>query len=137
MCRYNLKFKKAEKCQNKSQIHYKAITQVSEEETEVDSDMFFPSGLDYPKRPPWQKNMSKALLDQTENKSFRLFCEHINQTFRNNELSLYELNLETWRQLWRVIEMSDIILIIVDVRYAVSIALFWIIKRIFSLIFKA
>ena len=33
-----------------------------------------------------------------------------------NKLSFFELNLETWRQLWRVIEMSDILLVIVDIR---------------------
>lgn len=33
-------------------------------------------------------------------------------------LSYCELNLETWRQLWRVLEISDIILFIVDVRMA-------------------
>lgn len=32
-------------------------------------------------------------------------------------LSYCELNLETWRQLWRVLEISDIILVIVDARY--------------------
>jgi len=36
------------------------------------------------------------------------------------QLSYVELNLETWRQLWRVLEMSDIILIIVDIRCPVS-----------------
>lgn len=36
-------------------------------------------------------------------------------------LSYCELNLETWRQLWRVLEISDIILVIVDARYPVSI----------------
>ena len=34
-------------------------------------------------------------------------------------ISYFELNLETWRQLWRVIEMTDILLIIVDIRYPV------------------
>lgn len=34
-----------------------------------------------------------------------------------NDLSYFEMNLETWRQLWRVLEMSDIILIILDIRY--------------------
>lgn len=34
-------------------------------------------------------------------------------------LSYFELNLETWRQLWRVLEISDIILVIVDIRYPV------------------
>lgn len=35
------------------------------------------------------------------------------------DLSYFELNLETWRQLWRVLEMSDVLLIIVDIRYPV------------------
>lgn len=35
-------------------------------------------------------------------------------------LSYCELNLETWRQLWRVLEISDIILVIADVRYPVT-----------------
>ncbi|XP_023336867.1 guanine nucleotide-binding protein-like 1 [Eurytemora carolleeae] len=36
------------------------------------------------------------------------------------EFSYFELNLETWRQLWRVLEKSDILLIILDVRYAAA-----------------
>ena len=46
----------------------------------------------------------------------KIFSEH-----EVNELSYFELNLETWRQLWRVLEKSDILLIIVDIRYPVSI----------------
>lgn len=34
-------------------------------------------------------------------------------------LSYFELNLETWRQLWRVLEISEIVLMIVDIRYPV------------------
>lgn len=30
------------------------------------------------------------------------------------------MNLETWRQLWRTVEICDIVLMIVDVRFAVS-----------------
>lgn len=32
-------------------------------------------------------------------------------------LSYCELNLETWRQLWRVLELSDIVLLIADIRF--------------------
>lgn len=38
---------------------------------------------------------------------------------QGKSLSYCELNLETWRQLWRVLEISDIILVIVDARYPV------------------
>jgi ribosome biogenesis GTPase A len=44
----------------------------------------------------------------------------LKKNFKWEELSYFELNLETWRQLWRVIEMSDVILFIVDLRFPVS-----------------
>lgn len=31
------------------------------------------------------------------------------------------LSFQTWRQLWRVLEMSDIVLLITDIRHPVSI----------------
>lgn len=48
---------------------------------------------------------------------------NLKKLFNWNELSYFELNLETWRQLWRVIEMSDIVLVIVDIRFPVSVLL--------------
>lgn len=43
--------------------------------------------------------------------------EKIFESYKENQLSYFELNLETWRQLWRVLEISDIILLIVDIRF--------------------
>lgn len=48
------------------------------------------------------------------------YISELEKKFGCKELSYFELNLETWRQLWRVLEMSDIVLIIVDIRYCVS-----------------
>lgn len=45
------------------------------------------------------------------------YLERIFENFKENELSYFEMNLETWRQLWRVVEISDIILLIVDIRF--------------------
>lgn len=109
---------------NLAKLRYEPIIPVSEDELEADYAKYYPPGLDLPKRPSWKKSMKKEDLDFVENKSFRMFCEGIDKTFNNSELSLYELNLETWRQLWRVTEMSDILLIIVDARFAVSIIIF-------------
>lgn len=47
--------------------------------------------------------------------------DYLNKVFvnyQNQEISFFEMNLETWRQLWRVTEISDIVLLIVDIRYA-------------------
>lgn len=40
-----------------------------------------------------------------------------------DDVGHFELNLETWRQLWRVIEMSDVLLLVVDCRYPVRMML--------------
>lgn len=48
------------------------------------------------------------------------YLKKIDELFEKTELSYFELNLETWRQLWRVLEMSDILLCIVDIRFPVS-----------------
>lgn len=63
--------------------------------------------------------MSKRELDASENRHFRIFCEKLDREFSGSDLSFYELNLETWRQLWRVTEMSDVLLVIVDARFPV------------------
>lgn len=55
-----------------------------------------------------------------ENRYFREYVDNISKSFPLSELSYFEMNLETWRQLWRVLEMSDIILVIVDARFPVS-----------------
>ncbi|KAG7156578.1 Guanine nucleotide-binding protein-like 1-like, partial [Homarus americanus] len=119
---YNLKFRKEtpEEAERRKAHHYIEIDQVPEYKLEATSDHFYPPGLGYPTRPPWRKNTSKQELDHSENKHFRLFCEKLDRDFAAVDLSLYELNLETWRQLWRVTEMSDILLIIVDARFSVA-----------------
>lgn len=80
------------------------------------SDNFFPPDIDLPKRPPWDFNTSK---DVHHAKEHRYFTEYLTNIEKVTGLSYFELNLETWRQLWRVLEMSDILLVIVDIRYPV------------------
>ncbi|KAJ8962963.1 hypothetical protein NQ314_005680 [Rhamnusium bicolor] len=48
------------------------------------------------------------------------YIKEVESKFNWKDLSLFELNLETWRQLWRVLEMSDVILFIVDIRFSAS-----------------
>ncbi|TMW42856.1 hypothetical protein DOY81_012062 [Sarcophaga bullata] len=83
-------------------------------------DASFYEGYDFPIRPDWTYDMDKVTLDRNENKYFREYVDKLQerQKTENKALSLFELNLETWRQLWRVLELSDILLIIVDVRYS-------------------
>ncbi|KAF5288228.1 hypothetical protein FQA39_LY03996 [Lamprigera yunnana] len=89
-----------------------------EEDLEVNSDSYYVPELDFPKRPPWSSGDSVERLNMKENEYFTKYIGNIEKTFEWKDLGYFELNLETWRQLWRVLEMSDVILFIVDIRFA-------------------
>lgn len=118
---------------------------MDETSLEITSDRYFPAGLTFPRRPPWNFDTSRLELDCRENRYFTVIpkiqndpcvCyEHSNKLsiFTSQEY-LYEIhknfekddsvsidrNIENWRQLWRVMEMSDILLLVVDIRFPVS-----------------
>ncbi|KAJ8287768.1 hypothetical protein COCON_G00004270 [Conger conger] len=107
--RYRLHFEKESKEEvekRKKMAREKILLPVVESTLEVDINDIYPpdKGLDFPKRPPWHYGMQREELLRKEEKAFRDHFEH---------------NLETWRQLWRVLEMSDVILLIVDIRHPV------------------
>ncbi|BET02678.1 Mmr1 hsr1 GTP Hypothetical protein protein [Nesidiocoris tenuis] len=115
--RYVLQFKReteAELKEKKEQCR-RALVPVPETNLEISSDHYFPADLKFPIRPPWDSNMTKEILDAKENRYFTEYLKEIEKKYK--ETSYFELNLETWRQLWRVIEMLDIALVIVDIRF--------------------
>ncbi|XP_006275314.1 guanine nucleotide-binding protein-like 1 [Alligator mississippiensis] len=99
----------------------KILEPVPEASLELDIEDIYKSGsvLDFPKRPPWNYQMTKEQLLAREEKCFRDYLEGIYSTYQPSQLSYFEHNLETWRQLWRVLEMSDIVLLITDIRHPV------------------
>lgn len=89
----------------------------TEEQTEID-DAFF-DGYDFPIRPKWNYQMSKEVLMGNEERYFFKYITAMEKKHYDDmkQWSYCELNLETWRQLWRVLELSDIILVIADARF--------------------
>ncbi|KAL5264124.1 hypothetical protein ACHWQZ_G005265 [Mnemiopsis leidyi] len=74
--------------------------------------------LGMPKRGKWSYSMSKQKLELAEQKEFKEWCFKLDEYYGNlGRGSYYERNLETWRQLWRTLEMSDVILFVCDIRY--------------------
>lgn len=117
--RYNLQFHREteEELKKRKEQARKTIVPVEEEKLEVNIDDVFPPELDFPVRPPWEFTMSRGEVDARENRYFTEYLKNIEEKFSWSELSYFELNLETWRQLWRVLEMSDIVLLITDIRF--------------------
>mmetsp|Transcript_16655 Transcript_16655/g.35257 ORF Transcript_16655/g.35257 Transcript_16655/m.35257 type:complete len:648 (+) Transcript_16655:124-2067(+) len=71
-----------------------------------------------PRRPRWKEGMSAEELALLESETFMDWKRGLAQTAQEEGLTLtpYERNLEFWRQLWRCIERSDLLVQIVDAR---------------------
>ncbi|KAL4883302.1 P-loop containing nucleoside triphosphate hydrolase protein [Aspergillus karnatakaensis] len=74
--------------------------------------------LTVPRRPHWDKTTTRNELDTMERESFMDWRRGLAELQENNDLLMtpFERNLEVWRQLWRVVERSDIVVQIVDAR---------------------
>ncbi|KAM7409527.1 hypothetical protein PAMA_001149 [Pampus argenteus] len=74
--------------------------------------------LKIPRRPYWDETTSPEALQQAEKDSFLEWRRELAQLEEEQKFILtpFERNLQFWRQLWRVIERSDVIVQIVDGR---------------------
>lgn len=74
-----------------------------------------------PKRPPWSFHDSASELHLRERLAFTKWLSVVDPLSDGSDAETspyFERNLETWRQLWRVIERSDVLVIVADVRFA-------------------
>ena len=123
--RYKLFFQNEsnEEIEKRKQEARQPIVRFSKDELEFTLEDIYKPGtvLDMPKRPEWSYKMNKRQVEENEESMFRQYIKDIKHEHPGTELSYFEMNLETWRQLWRVLEVSNIVVIITDVRYPVSI----------------
>ncbi|TPX37411.1 hypothetical protein SmJEL517_g00467 [Synchytrium microbalum] len=100
----------------------KPIIRLPKTALEVGPEKLYPPGRSAPdiaKRPTWTFDESKADLEERETEYFKSWLNRLHDEYPGDQLSWYEQNLEVWRQLWRTIEISDIILCLVDSRHPV------------------
>ncbi|XP_073270502.1 GTPase LSG1-2-like [Primulina huaijiensis] len=76
------------------------------------------SSLRIPRRPRWNAKMSVEELDANEKRVFLEWRRSLARLEENEKLVLtpFEKNLDIWRQLWRVLERSDLMVMVVDAR---------------------
>ncbi|KAJ4353778.1 uncharacterized protein N0V89_005508 [Didymosphaeria variabile] len=74
--------------------------------------------LSVPRRPQWDEKTTPQQLDTRERESLLQWRRGLAELQEHNDLLMtpFERNLEVWRQLWRVIERSDLVVQIVDAR---------------------
>lgn len=121
--RYRLQFDRESKSEieARKKAAQEPLQFVAQETLEVSLETTYKPGsvLDMPKRPPWNYNMSKEQVERSEQTMFENFLDKIYDECKLSELSYFERNLETWRQLWRVLEVADIVVLITDIRHPV------------------
>ena len=86
-------------------------------EKEVNGESFYSQIIDIPKRPSWTYDMTKEQVEGQEAAMFEKYLDGIYSRFPIRRLNYFEHNLEVWRQLWRVCEVSDVLLILADIRH--------------------
>ncbi|XP_078725732.1 large subunit GTPase 1 homolog [Lampetra fluviatilis] len=74
--------------------------------------------LNIPRRPRWDASTTTEALQLNEREDFLAWRRQLAILQEKEELILtpFERNLDFWRQLWRVIERSDVVVQIVDAR---------------------
>ncbi|KAK4224856.1 large subunit GTPase 1 [Podospora fimiseda] len=74
--------------------------------------------LTVPRRPKWDASTTPTELDRLEREAFLEWRRGLAELQETQDLLMtpFERNLEVWRQLWRVIERSDVVVQIVDAR---------------------
>lgn len=78
----------------------------------------FTNCLSVPRRPKWDSSTTPEQLDEMERHTFLKWRRRLARVQESDGVYMtpFEKNIEVWRQLWRVIERSDIIVQILDCR---------------------
>ncbi|KAF5871279.1 putative ribosome biogenesis gtpase protein [Botrytis fragariae] len=112
----------AEKMNNVKIIHTDQknpyLLSAAEERAAVGKQKVHKERLTVPRRPKWDSTTTPQELDRMERDGLLEWRRGLAELQENNDLLMtpFERNLEVWRQLWRVIERSDLIVQIVDAR---------------------
>eukprot|EP00741_Cyanophora_paradoxa_P018853 tig00021098_g18199.t1 len=83
----------------------------------VEAAHFHAETITIPRRPPWSREMTHEELDASERASFQRWLDGVYSAYEPERLNFFEHNLEVWRQLWRVVEKSDVLLLVADARF--------------------
>lgn len=112
----------AEKINNVKIIHSDQknpyLLSASEEKNAYKKHQKNKARLTVPRRPKWDSSTTPQQLESMERQSLLDWRRGLAELQENNDLLMtpFERNLEVWRQLWRVIERSDLVVQIVDAR---------------------
>ncbi|KAF9508263.1 hypothetical protein BS47DRAFT_1373693 [Hydnum rufescens UP504] len=94
------------------------LLSADEEKAALSKHSQYKKSLRVPRRPPWTKSMTAVEVDKQEREAFLNWRRGLAmlQETENFLFTPFERNIEVWRQLWRVLERSHLIVQIIDAR---------------------
>ncbi|KAK3240999.1 hypothetical protein CYMTET_49200 [Cymbomonas tetramitiformis] len=100
------------------QLGDQKINEAEQAARRLESEAIHQDSIRVPRRPEWSKDMTAEELDRRERESFLIWRRTLAvvENDVNVNVTPFEKNLEVWRQLWRVVERSDLVVQVVDAR---------------------
>ncbi|KAG6551011.1 hypothetical protein Mapa_007244 [Marchantia paleacea] len=95
-----------------------SLTFEGRREVRETEEAMYRANLTVPRRPAWNSGMTADELDAHERKAFLTWRRGLARLEDNVKLVItpFEKNIDIWRQLWRVLERSDLVVVVVDSR---------------------
>lgn len=99
-------------------LNLKYVKSVPSEVEVATSQPNFDEPLTVPRRPTWSPGITAEEQITRERESFLDWRRHLNelQAKLGAAVTPYERNIELWKQLWRTLEKSDVVLLLLDAR---------------------
>jgi hypothetical protein len=72
---------------------------------EININDIYDDIIDFPKRPDWKGETNPKKINEIETEEFEKYLHRIHSAYNIESLSYFEHNIETWRQLWRALEL--------------------------------
>ena len=88
-----------------------------DEDGEDEEDLDLENFCSIPKKPQWDRTMEAAEYQQLETVAFLRWKKQLSMLQKQRpQLPPFEKNLEFWKQLWKIVEISDVVVQVVDAR---------------------
>ena len=86
--------------------------------TSTASDSYYNHPIPIPMRPKWDgSKMTAEQVAALEDEEFERYLQGLYDAYPPTRLNHFEHNLHVWRQLWRVVDISDILVLVADARH--------------------
>jgi len=86
-------------------------------DTTTERDSYYDTLIPIPSRPEWNPLHTAEQMKHAEDEAFEAYLEEIYKRYPPDRLNHFEHNLHVWKELWKVVELSDVLVLVADARH--------------------